>query len=38
VLGGVGFGAFAYLVLEAIQTAAVSRSRPGTPGAVGLTE
>ena len=38
VLWGVGVGAGAYLVLEALQSAAVSRSRPGAARAVELAE
>jgi len=39
VLWGVGVGAVGYLVVEAIQSAMVSRSRPGAPTrAVGVAE
>lgn len=38
VLWGVGVGAVGYLVVEAIQSAVVSRSRPGAPRVVGVAE
>ena len=38
VLWGVGVGAGAYLVAEAVQSALVSRSRPGAPRVVGVAK